>query len=50
MTITDFKMFDEIENIITYFKLVEKDKLIKYSDEIELILLSFQSLRKMKMN
>lgn len=46
LTITDFMMFEEIDNIITYFKLIEKDRLIKYSDEIELILIELQKFTK----
>lgn len=46
LTITDFVMFEEIENIITYFKLIEKDKLIKYSDEIELIFVELPKFTK----
>ncbi len=37
LTITDFVMFREIDKIITYFKLREKETLIEYSDDIELI-------------
>ncbi|MFH1961328.1 MAG: Rpn family recombination-promoting nuclease/putative transposase, partial [bacterium] len=37
LTITDFVMFNEVEDAITYFNLTEKKTLIKYNDEIELI-------------
>ncbi len=37
ITITDFVMFSDIQPVITYFKLREKEKLLTYSDDIELI-------------
>ncbi len=46
LTITDFVMFKEIEKVITYFKLIEKEKLIKYSDDIELIFIELPKFKK----
>ncbi|MEW5766715.1 MAG: Rpn family recombination-promoting nuclease/putative transposase [bacterium] len=46
LTITDFTMFGEVDNIITYFKLIEKETLIKYSDEIELIFIELPKFTK----
>ncbi len=37
ITITDFVMFEDIQNYISYFKLIEKQAFIEYSDDIELI-------------
>ncbi len=45
LTITDFIMFD-VDKVITYFKLLEKDELIKYNDEIELIFIELPKFKK----
>ncbi len=37
ITITDFMMFPDIQPAITYFKLCEKENLLTYGDDIELI-------------
>ncbi len=37
VTVTDFEMFSDIEQVITCFRLIEKETLIEYSDDIELI-------------
>ncbi len=37
LTITDFEMFEDIRSVISYFRLIEKQTLITYSDDIELI-------------
>ncbi len=46
LTITDFIMFEEIDKIVTYFKLIEKERLIKYSDDIELIFIELPKFNK----
>ncbi len=46
LTITDFVMFEKIDNIITYFKLIEKKTLIEYNDEIELIFIELPKFTK----
>jgi len=46
LTVTDFEMFEEIRQIITYFRLIEKETLIEYSDEIELIFIELPKFRK----
>lgn len=46
LTITDFVMFEDIENITTYFKLIEKETLIQYSDDIELIFIELPKFTK----
>jgi len=46
LTITDFVMFKEIGNVITYFNLIEKKALIKYNDEIELIFIELPKFNK----
>ena len=37
LTITDFELFNEHKELISYFKLLEKKQFIEYSDDIELI-------------
>jgi len=46
LTITDFVMFGEIKNVISYFKLLEKETLIEYNDEIELIFIELPKFNK----
>jgi predicted transposase/invertase (TIGR01784 family) len=46
LTITDFYMFENIENIITYFKLIEKDTLIQYNNDIQLIFIELPKFTK----
>lgn len=46
LTITEFVMFKEIDNLITYFKLIEKDMLLLYSDDIELIFIELPKFTK----
>jgi len=46
ITITDFIMFDDIKNYISYFKLIEKKEFIKYSDDIELIFIELPKFNK----
>ena len=46
ITITDFIMFDDIKNYISYFKLLEKKEFIKYSDDIELIFIELPKFNK----
>ncbi len=37
LTITDFVMFDDLKDIMSTFKLLEKNHLINYSDDIQLV-------------
>ncbi|MCK5727567.1 MAG: Rpn family recombination-promoting nuclease/putative transposase [Thiotrichaceae bacterium] len=37
LTIVDFVMFEAHPEVISHFKMIEKDSLIKYSDDIELV-------------
>ncbi|MCI5223332.1 MAG: Rpn family recombination-promoting nuclease/putative transposase [Candidatus Electrothrix sp. AR4] len=37
LTITDFEMFPEFANVISYWNLDERESLLKYSDDVELI-------------
>jgi len=37
LTLTDFVMFEDVPTVLSYWHLREKDTLIKYSDDIELI-------------
>ncbi len=46
LTITDFEMFGDIDPVITYFRLIEKETLIKYSDDIELIFIELPKFTK----
>ncbi|MEK9149678.1 MAG: Rpn family recombination-promoting nuclease/putative transposase, partial [Candidatus Desantisbacteria bacterium] len=46
LTITDFIMFENVHKVITYFNLIEKDLLIKYNDEIELIFIELPKFKK----
>jgi predicted transposase/invertase (TIGR01784 family) len=43
LTIADFTMFPTTEQLITRFKLIEKDTLIHYKDDIQLVLWSLRS-------
>ena len=46
LNIVDFTMFDDTDKIITYFKLLEKEKFIKYTDDIELIFIELPKFKK----
>ncbi len=46
LTITDFEMFSEFSKVISYFKLMEKDELIEYSGDIELIFIELPKFKK----
>ncbi len=46
ITITDFEMFSEFTKVISYFKLIEKDELIEYSGDIELIFIELPKFNK----
>ena len=48
LTITDFIMFPEIEGVISCFKLMEKETLVQYSDDIELIFIELPKFKKEK--
>ncbi|MCP4405630.1 MAG: Rpn family recombination-promoting nuclease/putative transposase [bacterium] len=46
LTLTDFEMFQEFRNVTSYWNLREKDHLIKYSDDIELIFVELPKFTK----
>ncbi len=46
LNIVDFIMFDDTDKIITNFKLLEKEKFIKYTDDIELIFVELPKFKK----
>jgi len=46
VTITDFSMFVELPKVISYWHLREKESLIKYSDDIELIFVELPKFTK----
>jgi len=46
LTITDFSMFTDLKQVITYFKLIEKDTLVRYNDDIELIFIELPKFEK----
>jgi len=46
LTIVDFKMFKDSDKVVNRFKLLEKEKLINYSDDIELIFVELPKFKK----
>jgi predicted transposase/invertase (TIGR01784 family) len=46
ITITDFVMFEDLKEYISYFKLIEKREFIEYSDDIELIFIELPKFTK----
>jgi predicted transposase/invertase (TIGR01784 family) len=46
LTITDFVMFDDLKEIISTFKLLEKNHLINYSDDIQLVFVELPKFNK----
>ncbi|PIF04234.1 MAG: transposase [Arcobacter sp.] len=46
LSIVDFTMFKDSQEIITNFKLIEKEQLIKYNDDIELIFVELPKFNK----
>jgi len=46
LTIVDFVMFDETDQYITKFKLLEKDKFIRYNDDLELVFIELPKFEK----
>ena len=46
LTITDFELFNEHKELISYFKLLEKKQFIEYSDDIELIFIELPKFKK----
>ena len=46
LTITDFNLFPDQDDVISQFKLLEKKKFIEYSDDIELIFIELPKFKK----
>jgi predicted transposase/invertase (TIGR01784 family) len=46
LTITDFVMFDDLKDIMSTFKLLEKNHLINYSDDIQLVFVELPKFNK----
>lgn len=46
LTITDFEMFNEFRKVISYWDVREKETLLKYSDDIELIFVELAKFTK----
>ena len=46
LTITDFVLFDNSQELINRFKLIEKKQFIEYSDDIELIFIELPKFKK----
>lgn len=46
LTIADFTMFEESDEVISHFKLLEKTQFIDYSDDIELVFVELPKFRK----
>ena len=45
LTIVDFNMFEENDNIINRFKLIEKETFINYNDDIELVFIELPKFK-----
>ena len=50
LTITDFTLFKNSDELINRFKLIEKKQFIKYSDDIELIFIELPKYNKAEQN
>lgn len=48
LTITDFVMFNDIKQVMSYWNVREKETLVKYSDDIELIFVELPKFKKTK--
>jgi predicted transposase/invertase (TIGR01784 family) len=46
LNIVDFTMFDEFDKVISNFKLLEKEKFVNYSDDIELVFIELPKYKK----
>jgi len=46
LTITDFNLFPEQQELISQYKLLEKKRLTEYSDDIELIFIELPKFTK----
>ncbi|MBE9060737.1 Rpn family recombination-promoting nuclease/putative transposase [cf. Phormidesmis sp. LEGE 11477] len=46
LTITDFEMFEHLDKVISRYRLIEKDALTEYSDDIELIFVELPKFNK----
>ncbi len=46
LSIVDFVMFEESQNVINHFKLIEKEQFINYGDDIELIFVELPKFTK----
>ena len=46
LSIVDFTMFEDNDNVINRFKLIEKDTLVNYNDDIELIFIELPKFKK----
>ena len=46
LSIVDFEMFENSSNVISSFKLLEKEQLTKYNDDIELIFVELPKFKK----
>ncbi len=46
LTIVDFIMFEDIDNVISNFKLIEKKEFITYSDDLEMIFIELPKFNK----
>jgi len=46
LTFTDFQMFDDSEEFISHFKLLETKRFIEYSDDVELIFVELPKFKK----
>ena len=46
LSIVDFEMFENSEDVVSKYKLIEKDKLIEYNDDIELVFVELPKFKK----
>jgi len=46
LTFTDFTLFEDSEDYISRFKLLERDRFIEYSDDVELIFIELPKLKR----
>jgi predicted transposase/invertase (TIGR01784 family) len=46
LTLVDFTLFDEIESYLSRFQLIEKETLVKYTDDVELVFIELPKFTK----
>lgn len=46
LTLVDFKLFDDIDSYLSRFQLIEKETLVKYTDDVELVFIELPKFTK----